>query len=170
MNPSGSVRRLALCGLLCASVLLSACNTTPPQPPADAQPGAFWQGRLSVRVDSEPVQSVAAGFELRGSAEAGELLLTSPLGNTLARLDWSPKQAAWHQSGQITYRDSVAQLSQDLLGTPLPITALFDWLHGHPSTQAHDWQADLSRHAEGRITAYRTQPPPRAELRLIFQP
>lgn len=169
MNPQ-PVHRLALRGLLCASVLLSACSTTPPQPPADAQAGAFWQGRLSVRVDSEPVQSVAAGFELRGSAEVGELQLTSPLGNTLARLDWSPTHAAWHQSGQITDRDSVEQLSQDLLGTPLPITALFDWLHGRASAQAQGWQADLSRHAEGRITAHRTQPPPRAELRLIFQP
>jgi outer membrane lipoprotein LolB len=151
-------------------MVLSACSTAPPKPSADAQPGAFWQGRLSVRVDSEPAQSVAAGFELRGSAEVGELLLTSPLGNTLARLDWSPTHAAWHQGEQVIDRDSVEALSQDLLGTPLPITALFDWLHGRTSTQAHDWQADLSRHAEGRIIAHRTQPPPRAELRLIFQP
>jgi outer membrane lipoprotein LolB len=32
------------------------------------------------------------------------------------------------------------------------------------------WQADLTRQAEGRITARRSAPLPTAELRVVFQP
>jgi len=34
---------------------------------------------------------------------------------------------------------------------------------------AAGWRADLSQHANGRITARRTEPPPQAELRLVFE-
>jgi outer membrane lipoprotein LolB len=46
---------------------------------------------------------------------------------------------------------------------------MFDWLRGR-DTRADGWEADLSRHAQGRVSARRTLPLPEAQLRLIFLP
>lgn len=148
-------------------VVLTACAA----PQRAIQPGeTTWNGRLSVRVDSLPPQSFTAGFDLRGSPQAGELQLTSPLGNTLATVQWSPEGADLRQGQQVTSRTSLDQLTHDLLGTSLPVAALFGWLQGQPSEDAHGWQADLTRQSEGRITARRSTPLPEAELRIVFQP
>jgi outer membrane lipoprotein LolB len=82
---------------------------------------------------------------------------------------WSPAGAELRQGNQVTRRGSLDDLTAELSGAPLPITALFDWLRGQRATAA-GWQADLSQHADGRITAHRESPAPRAELRLVFQP
>ena len=155
-----------LMALVCV-LFLSACAT----PQRTTQPGANgWNGRLSVRVDSLPPQSLTAGFDLRGSPQAGELQLTSPLGNTLATVQWSPQGADLRQGQQVTTRRSLDQLTTELIGTSLPVAALFGWLQGQLSENADGWQADLTRQAEGRITARRTTPLPTAELRIVFQP
>ena len=155
-----------LATMLCVA-LLTACAT----PQQALQPGeTAWNGRLSVRVDSLPPQSFAAGFDLRGSPQAGDLQLTSPLGNTLATVQWSPQGADLRQGQQVTTRSSLDQLTTELIGTSLPVAALFGWLQGQPSEDAHGWQADLTRQSEGRVTARRTAPLPAAELRIVFQP
>ena len=160
------VRRtsLRLCSALLA-VLLVACAA--PRAPTPGQ--ANWSGRLAVQVDSVPPQSFSAGFDLSGSPEAGELALTSPLGNTVATVRWSPGMAELQQGDQITRRPSLDELSAELGGTPLPVAALFAWLRGQP-LNANGWEADLSRQSEGRVDARRTTPSPAAALRIIFQP
>jgi outer membrane lipoprotein LolB len=60
---------------------LAACSTLAPPP----RGGEAMAGRLSVRVESDPPRSVAAAFELRGSPQAGELDLSTPLGSLMAR-------------------------------------------------------------------------------------
>ena len=155
-----------LVAMMCV-VLLTACAT----PQRTPQPGeTAWNGRLSVRVDSLPPQSFTAGFDLRGSPQAGELQLTSPLGNTLATVQWSPEGADLRQGQQVTTRSSLDQLTTELIGTSLPVVALFGWLQGQHSEDTHGWQADLARQPEGRITARRAAPLPEAELRIVFQP
>lgn len=152
--------------LVCA-VLLSACAS----PPSTTPPGeAAWNGRLSVQVASDPPQTFSAGFELRGTASTGELQLSSPLGNTLAWVVWSPQRAELRQGNQVTTRNSLDELTTVLTGTSLPVAALFGWLQGQASEDAHGWQVDLSRQPVGRITARRTAPLPAADLRIIFQP
>ncbi|OAD43039.1 hypothetical protein LPB72_05930 [Hydrogenophaga crassostreae] len=128
-----------------------------------------WNGRLALSVDSNPPQSYAAGFDLHGTPQAGELLLATPLGTTLATVSWVPGRAEMVQGDQTTRRQSLSELSTDIGGATVPVAALFDWLNGQ-ATEVDGWQADLSRHAEGKITARRTVPLPKAELRLIFQP
>ncbi len=155
-------RRAAL--LLCAG-LLTACAA--PRPPAPGQ--ASWSGRLAVQVDSQPPQAFSAGFDLSGSPEAGELALSTPLGNTVATVRWAPGMAELQQGGQITRRTSLDELGNELAGTALPVTALFAWLRGQPEA-AGGWSADLSHQSEGRITARRHTPAPAAELRIVFQP
>ncbi len=167
------VLRLALCSAL--GLAVSGCMTRPPGPDAQTavQTGAkqkSWSGRLALRVDSEPPDAYSASFDLRGNARNGEIQLTSPLGNTLALVSWSAGIARWQQGDKVVERTSLAELTASMSGTPLPIEAMFDWLNGTPNAQAPGWQADLSRHAEGRIVARRLQPLPRAELRLVFEP
>lgn len=162
---TGARRRLLGCLMAC-TLLLAAC-ATPPRPP---QPGEqAWAGRLSLRVDTEPVQSVSGGFDLRGSPSTGTLLLTSPLGNAVASVHWREAHAEWRQGDRVIRKHSLEELSGELGGAALPVAALFAWLNGE-ALEADGWQADLSRHAEGRITARRVSPLPGAELRLILQP
>jgi outer membrane lipoprotein LolB len=119
-------------------------------------------------VDSEPPQSYSAGFTLAGTAQTGQLSLSSPLGSTLAVMQWQPGQALLRQGEQTRRYASLDELAAAVTGTPLPLAALFDWLHGTPQT-AEGWQADLSRLPEGRLTARRLLPPPAAELRLVLE-
>lgn len=156
--------RLALLGVV--AMTLAGCATSRPKASKDT---SFWSGRLALTVHSEPPQSYSAGFELRGAPAAGELLLTSPLGTVLASVHWSPQGAELRQGVQLTRRPSLDELTADLGGTPLPVAALFGWLQGQ-TADASGWNADLSRHSEGRVVARRLQPLPTAELRLVFQP
>lgn len=155
-------RRTALCGL---AALLAAC-VTPPRP----APGqAYWSGRLAVQVNGPAAQAFSASFELTGTPASGELTLSGPLGNTLATVRWAPGVAELQQGTQQLRRNSLDELTTELSGTALPVTALFAWLNGQPAA-AGGWTADLSRQPEGRITARRTEPAPSAELRIVFQP
>ena len=156
--------RLALLGVV--AMTLAGCATSRPKASKDT---SFWSGRLALTVHSEPPQSYSAGFELRGAPAAGELQLTSPLGKVLASVHWSPQGAELRQGVQRTRRPSLDELTADLGGTPLPVAALFGWLQGQ-TADASGWNADLSRHSEGRVVARRLQPLPTAELRLVFQP
>lgn len=146
--------------------LLSACAT----PKSVSIPGQdFWSGRLAVRIDSMPPQSFSAGFELRGSPENGELQLSSPLGNSLAQVVWTPLGAQLRQGESVTQFGSLDVLTTQLSGTALPVAAMFAWLKGQASSAA-GWQPDLGSQAEGKITAVRSVPEPRAELRIVFEP
>jgi outer membrane lipoprotein LolB len=155
-------RRASL--LLCA-LLLSGCATT--RTPI-ASTSAYWAGRLSLQVQSEPPQQWSAGFELQGSPEQGEMLLLSPIGTTLARLSWTPHSAQLEQGGRVTHSDNLSSLSEQLQGKALPIAALFDWLAGRPA-EVPGWQADLSGHAQGRLLAQRSLPAPVAVLRIVLE-
>ena len=129
---------------------------------------AFWSGRLSLQVDQAPEQSFAAAFELKGSAEQGELNLFSPLGSTLAVLRWQPGSATLAGVGEVRRFDSLDALVGQATGTPIPVAALFDWLAG-AATPVPGWQADLSQlQANGRINARRVSPSPTVDLRVAL--
>ncbi len=145
-------------------VLLTACAT--PQPQISA-PGADFSGRLAVQVLKDPPESLSASFELQGSAQSGQMLLLSPIGTTLARLQWQPEFARLEQGQQQIDSTSLQQLTTRLTGTELPIRALFEWLAGRPADAA-GWQVDLSQHAQGRITAERRLPAPTTVLRIAL--
>ena len=165
--PPASGRPWLWCLTLLALVLwLSGCASPARTPHGD---GSSWQGRMAVQVDSEPPQAYTGGFELNGSATQGQLRLLSPLGQAMAEVQWSPRGAELRRGQQVTRRGSLDELTQELAGTALPVAALFDWLAGREAP-ADGWQADLSRHAEGRITARRQSPLPVTQLRLVFLP
>lgn len=161
--PHQSRRRVVAFAVL--SGLLAAGCATPRMVPVDAN--AYWSGRLAIQVLKDPPETLSAGFELQGSAQAGEMVLLSPIGTSLARLEWTPQGARLAQGQQQVDSPSLQKLGARLTGTELPIAALFEWLAGHPA-EAPGWQVDLSAHAQGRISAHRREPSPGAVLRIAL--
>ncbi len=158
--------------LLCTLVVLLAGCAQPPQR-KQAAGGAeshdhYWRGRLALRLETPEPTSFYAGFELMGHAQAGELVLTSPLGSTVAKLRWTPRVAQLQSNGRTRTFDSLDALATEATGTAIPITALFEWLEGRPAS-ADGWQADLSQLDDSRLVARRVLPAPAAELRLILE-
>ncbi len=135
---------------------------------------SVWRGRLALRIEADQLQpdsapsAFSAGFELSGNPRAGELTLYTPLGATAAALSWTPQTAVLRANGSVRYFDSLDELIRQTIGTDLPVATLFAWLAGDKLVLA-GWSADLSEHANGRITARRTEPGPVAELRLILE-
>ena len=123
---------------------------------------------MSVQVGGAQPQTTSGSFELSGSPSQGELVLLNPLGNIVARVQWTAQQASVTQGQQTRQAGSLDELTQELMGTSLPIAALFDWLQGKP-TPALGWEADLSAHGEGKITAQRLFPQPEASLRIVLE-
>ncbi len=161
------LRCLLASSLLIATFLIAGCAH---QPGAEAQNDTevqAWSGRISLQVQSEPVQAFFAGFELRGNPDRGELRLNTPLGTSLAVLRWAPGEAVLDSGGQVQQFASVDALVEKATGAAVPLPALFDWLAGR-NTALDGWTADLSRQAEGRISASRTAPQPRTDLRIVL--
>ena len=156
-------RRVMAMAMACT--LLAAGCATPRMIPLDAN--AYWSGRMAIQVLKNPPESLSAGFELQGSAQTGEMVLLSPIGTTLARLEWTPQGARLAQGQQQVESTSLQRLGARLTGTELPIAALFEWLAGRPA-EAPGWQVDLSAHAQGRISAERREPSPGAVLRIAL--
>ena len=128
---------------------------------------AVWAGRISLQIQSEPPQAFFTGFELKGQAGRGELTLTSPIGNVLGIMRWSPDEATLQASGDIKRYASVDALLEQTTGAAVPVAGLFDWLAGK-NTEVNGWTADLSRLGAGRIDATRTSPAPQTKLRIVL--
>jgi outer membrane lipoprotein LolB len=171
------------CSLL---VLLQACATHPP-PLA----GHVYTGRLAVRTDAAthlPARSVTGQFELSGNASDGQLVLTSPIGTTVARARWSdpagalgePARIELEADGATTRYATLEQMMQRALGDQLPLAAMFDWLGGRPwpaapvqrgadgrSFDQLGWHVDLSQLDDNRlIDAQRALPAPALHVRV----
>lgn len=154
--------RRALC--IGAAWLLVACSTPSLYVP---KPG-LWRGRLALNTEEERPRSYSASFELRGSEKQGEFEIYNPLGNVVAKLAWAPGQASVDTGSEQLSGRSLDELVAHVLGTPIPVQALFAWLQGEAQAVV-GWQVDLSRYKQGRISAVREQPLPRANLRVILQ-
>ncbi len=132
-----------------------------------------FRGRLALRVEAQTPQDIGQGqsfsgsFELTGNAQTGTLLLFSPLGSTVAALYWAPGVAQLESGGSTRQFESLGAMLQNATGAELPIAGLFSWLNGRPAN-ATGWSADLSRWSDGRITAQRSSPSPKLELRIIL--
>ena len=170
---------------------LGGCATAlNPKPTANLAPkggagGGEWTGRLSLKVtaaEPEKNTSFSANFELSGSADQGTWLLLSPLGSTVAKLDWGPQGAVLlsnergtepgPDSGQgpgLAPRqfESIESLLRHTPVSGLPFAALFDWLQGKPTAVA-GWRVDLSQFSSGKLRAQRLSTDPAIDLRLVL--
>lgn len=151
---------------LCLSALAACAHKPAPRGSSAALDAApAWQGRISVSVHSDPPSITSAAFELRGTAEQGELQLLSPLGTTVAQLQWQPGSAHLHRGAAPEVFASVADLTEQLTGSALPLDALFQWLQGR-AWPSPGWVVDLSAWPQGELKARREQPLPAVSLRL----
>ena len=130
-------------------------------------------GRLSLRVDSDPVRALSATFELSGDAQSGALVLSSPLGATLAQARWMPGEAVLETPGARARYSDLDSLAEQALGERVPLAALFDWLRGKPWAEAPSeslpggepgftqlgWRVGLARYSEGWVDAKRDAAP-----------
>ena len=168
------MRRVITCfaAIFFSIVFIAGCAVPAGVSTINRSERSVWRGRLAVRVESDQTQSqpqvFAAGFELTGDAQAGELTLYTPLGTTAAALSWSAQTALMRTNGDIRSFVSLDALIQQAVGTEIPVAALFAWLAGD-NMSAAGWSADLSQLANGRVTARRTEPAPVTELRLVLE-
>jgi len=178
--------RLRGAGALALALLLAACATHPPP-----LPGHVYSGKLAVRTDAapgQPARAVSGQFELSGNASSGQLLLTSPIGTTVARARWSdpqgtqgvPSSIELEADGATTHYATLEDMMQRAIGDQLPLPAMFDWLSGHPwpaaparrsadggSFDQLGWHVDLSQFAGNQlIDAQRPQPAPALHVRV----
>ena len=173
-------------GAVALALLLQACATHPPP-----LPGHVYSGRLAVRTDAAPglpSRAVSGQFELSGNASSGQLILTSPIGTTVARARWSdprgsqgvPSRIELEADGATTHYATLEDMMQRAIGDQLPLAAMFDWLAGHPwpaapvqhgaadgSFDQLGWHVDLSQFAGNQlIAAQRPQPAPTLHVRV----
>ena len=149
-------------------VALSAAGCSTPKETAGTVAAGIraWSGRLSVELETEPRQSFFAFFELRGAADAGDLILSGPLGNAIASIRWTRTEASLRVAETSRTFDSVETLIQTLTGAALPLGAVFAWLDGIDANTG-GWMADLSKIGQGRLLARRSSPEPVVNLKLI---
>lgn len=132
MTPLALVRTAGLA--LALTLGLGGCAQLTREP-AKAGEVARLSGRLSVNVAGsvhERGTGGSASFELYGDPDIGRLELTSPLGALVARARWQPGQALLETPGHEQRFDDLDALTRELLGEPVPVAALFDWLQGRP--------------------------------------
>ena len=168
-------RCTALCTVLCAALLMNACAVVPKG--GESRGSDTLSGRFAVRVDGTDgaaARSVTAAFELLGSANLGQLNLSTPFGSVLAQARWAPGQVVLvTPKGETNYPDLDA-LTREILGEGLPVAALFDWLRGRPWPGAVStptsapgdtgfeqlgWVVDLARIDEAWVVARRERAP-----------
>lgn len=123
--------------LLTISVLLGACSSLPPAGTALSvhpyQDALTMNGRLSVRyLQAGKEQSVQGKFSWTQTRDNISIVLFSPLGQTMAKIEIAPDFASLQRAGEAVQRASdVSELTTRLLGWPLPVSSLRDWLQGY---------------------------------------
>ena len=119
---------------LLLAAALAGCAQLPKTPPAETSEARL-SGRISVTVAGNVHQrgtGGAASFELFGGPQAGRLELTSPLGALVARASWQPGLVTLQTPSDERRFDDLDALTRELLGEPVPVAALFDWLKARP--------------------------------------
>ena len=120
--------RLALCAL--AAAVLGACATLPE--PGTPPPGGFeLSGRAAIRNAKD---SGSVRIFWRHSSDADEMLITSPVGQGIARITREGERFRLVTGDKTEYRAADAEsLTDQALGWRLPLAGLPDWVQGRAS-------------------------------------
>lgn len=153
--------------LLSFALVLAGCAVQPTARDSSLDPAQQWQGRLGVKVSYPERSALTAQFVLRGQASAGQLVLSTPLGTTVATLDWTERTAVLNTGGAPQPFESLAALLRRATGVDVPVEALFEWLKGSPAA-APGWSVDLGQFENGRIHATRQGSDLQAEITLLL--
>jgi outer membrane lipoprotein LolB len=137
--------------------------------PARSAGAYIREGRLFLRVDSEPPTITQADISLQGTPEAGQLTLYGPLGITQGLLRWSPGEAVWSRGQEQQRFSSLDALLTQTLGTTLPVPTMFAWLEGR-AIALEGWDLITLPSSDQPLVARRRHPAPTLELRLRLTP
>lgn len=114
------------------------------------------QGRFSIQTQSlnQPPDATQGSFVWRKLARGWQLDLNTPLGATLARLTITPMGATLEQPDASTRRAESGQaLLSEILGAPVPLDALEDWIEGR--VRDDGTITDMVRDSEGRVVSFK---------------
>ncbi len=123
---------------------------------------------MAVKLYSDPPRTFSAQFDLQGGVDAGLLVFITPLGTTLATVQWGRQGATLKADGETQHYESLDELTRQVTGTELPVLSLFSWLQGNESGSP-GWQTDMQGLALGRLSAHRFFPLPAADLKIILE-
>ena len=125
---------------LALAALLSACAAParlPDVPVAAYSDTIELNGRLSVNYtkDGQP-EALSGKFNWMQAGERVDVSLASPLGQTIAKITVTPREATLVQSDQVTRSaPDIDTLTAETLGWRLPVAGLRDWLQGYATAQ-----------------------------------
>lgn len=136
----------------------------------------YFAGRLALSVGADPniaqsqPQSWSAHFELAGNPIEGTLRLSTPVGTTIAQVEWKLGHATVQTNEETLVFASLDELTSAYFNQSIPVAALFDWLAGKTSQQVvPGWEVNLSRAAKGVVSAERNYAnTPHVKLRAVI--
>lgn len=122
-----SVHRLGLALVVLA--LIGGCASLPAGPGGSVAPDGFeLTGRAAIRHASD---GASVGIAWRHGAGTDDLLITSPLGQGIARISRRNGEVRLVTADQKEYAASDAEsLTEQVLGWRLPLAGLADWVQG----------------------------------------
>ena len=119
-----------------AALMLGGCAVPQIAQAPEATQTLALAGRLSLVTGQPDAQkALYGGFRLLlNGSTSGEFEVFSPLGQMLARAQWSPGQASLDDGRQTQHFASFDDMTRAALGVALPRAALQDWVRGHPAS------------------------------------
>jgi outer membrane lipoprotein LolB len=148
-------------------LLASACADLAPRGSFEAVEFEL-AGRIAARFRDD---SFSGNLAWRHARDSDEMLLTSPLGAGVARIVREGNAVVLSTAEPREYRARSAEaLTEEVLGFPLPLDGLADWVRGRPSPalESRGWKIEYQEYdAERRPTRMRLTYPG-LELRLAI--
>jgi outer membrane lipoprotein LolB len=140
--------------MLVAAAALAACATLQPtvqQPGVSVADAPFSiAGRISAR---RGANGVAGGFVWTHAPAHDEIDLSTPLGQTLARLSGEPGNVSITLSdGRVETAATWRALTDRALGVTIPVEGLAWWIRGHPAPTS---PSSVERDDRGRVSVLR---------------
>ncbi len=139
------VRLLVLIGI----IFLSGCASLGHRSPLPAYPefAPFsLNGRISISYRGE---RNSAGLHWNRQTQSDEILLLTPLGQTVARIASDAQHATLDQGGQHYQAKDAEKLMTQVLGWHLPLSGLHYWVLGKA---ASDSPAQIEYDGQGRVS------------------
>lgn len=146
------MRGFTLTALL--ALILGGCASVPSAPRINVEPSlqASWtlQGRIGVQAGE---QSLSGQIHWQHSAETDEVLMTSPLGQGVARIVRNVEGVMLEVPNQPPrHAPNAESLTREALGYVLPVSGLVWWVQARPDP---DNVFEATRDAAGRLTQLR---------------
>jgi outer membrane lipoprotein LolB len=142
----------------CAAIfalVLSACASLPSPPVAEAPLSTADTpftigGRMSARHGNA---GIAGGFSWQHASGHDAIELSTPLGQTLAKLQGDARGATVElQDGRVETAPTWDALTERAFGVTIPVQGLAAWIRGRPRADA---RFSVERDATGRVSALR---------------